>query len=326
MSKVYIVGGAGFGGSGLARHLVDRGHEVTVMDRVGPLQAPLLRPIIDRITYHWSSLSDITPKHIEGQDIVVHLAAMADVPYGFTGAKQVVMDNVYGTVSLLEALKDAPWVERIIYAGSGNEWGRPEYLPIDENHPLTPHNPYAFSKAAAEMAFKAWRLSYDLPVVYMSNGAVIGPNMRREIFVYKWLRNILLNRPITIEGGDQTRDVTHVDDVVTAWIAAVEADGSKVIGEKFQVSYGAEYSIHDLAQMCMEATKEVPIEYAPYRPGEEGQREFFTNQKARDVLGYNPVIHPRDGIKTTAEWIRRDLIDTGEIELRTSGVVEAQLA
>ena len=169
MSKVYIVGGAGFGGSGLAKHLVERGHQVTVMDRVGPLQAPLLRPIIDKIDYQWSSLLDITPAHIEGQDIVIHLAAQADVPYGFTGARQVAMDNVMGTVCLLEALKDAPWVKRIIYAGSGNEFGRPEYLPIDENHPLTPHNPYSFSKAAAELAFRAWRLSYDLPVVYMSN-------------------------------------------------------------------------------------------------------------------------------------------------------------
>ena len=253
MTKVYIVGGAGFGGSGLAKHLVERGHQITVMDRVGPLQAPLLRPIIDKIDYQWSSLLDITPAHLEGQDTVIHLAAQADVPYGFTGARQVAMDNVMGTVCLLEALKDAPWVKRVIYAGSGNEFGRAEYLPIDEKHPLTPHNPYSFSKAAAEMAFRAWRLSYDLPVVYMSNGAVIGPAMRREIFIYKWLRNIALGRPIVIEGGEQTRDVTHVDDVVQAWIAAVEHEGDDIIGEKFQVSYGAEYSINALAEMCYDS-------------------------------------------------------------------------
>ncbi len=312
MSNIYIVGGAGFGGSGLAKHLLNRGHKITLMDRVGPLQAPLVRSFIDEVDYQWSSLLDITPVHLEGQDIVIHLAAQADVPYGFVGARQTVMDNVVGTVCLLEALKDAPWVERVIYAGSGNEFGRAEYLPIDENHPLTPHNPYSFSKAAAEMAFRAYRLSYDLPVVYMSNGAVVGPNMRREIFIYKWLRQILLDRPIVIEGGDQTRDVTHVDDVVKAWIAAVEAPASDVIGEKFQVSYGEENSINKLAEMCMfVANKEVPIEYKPYRPGEEGQRELFTNEKARRVLGYDPVISPIEGIGLTWDWLQNEAIAEG---------------
>jgi len=316
MANVYIVGGAGFGGSGLAKHLVARGHKVTIMDRVGPLQAPLLRPIIDQVDYQWASLMDIKSTDLVDQDIVIHLAAQADVPYGFTGARQVTMDNVFGTVCLLEALKDAPWIKRIIYAGSGNEFGRAEYLPIDESHPLTPHNPYSFSKAAAEMAFRAWRLSYDLPVVYMSNGAVIGPNMRREIFIYKWLRNIALGRPIMIEGGDQTRDVTHVDDVVQAWIAAVEHEGDDIIGEKFQVSYGAEFSIDALAEMCYDITSpniRLPIIHQPYRPGEEGQRELFTNQKARDFLGYDPQIDPATGIAMTWEWIQQDIVE----EIRT---------
>ncbi len=320
MANVYIVGGAGFGGSGLAKHLLERGHKITVMDRVGPLQAPLLRPIIDRIDYQWSSMLDVTPAHLKDQDIVIHLAAQADVPYGFVGPRQTVMDNVLGTVCLLEALKDAPWVERVIYAGSGNEFGRAEYLPIDENHPLTPHNPYSFSKAAAEMAFRAYRLSYDIPVVYMSNGAVIGPNMRREIFIYKWLRQIALGKPLLIEGGDQTRDVTHVDDVVQAWIAAVEAPADDVIGEKFQVSYGEEHSIDDLATMCIQvAWKEAKrnggpglertgMSRVPHRPGEKGQRELFTNEKARRVLGYDPVISPEEGIARTWEWVKAEVI------------------
>ena len=96
--------------------------------------------------------------------------------------------------------------------------------------------------------------------------------MRREIFIYKWLRNIELGRPITIEGGEQTRDVTHVDDVVKAWIAAVEHEGDDITGEKFQVSFGAEYSINALAEMCYEIANpsfRPDIIHKPYRPGEE---------------------------------------------------------
>lgn len=318
MSNIYITGGAGFGGSMLAQHLLTRGHRVTVMDRVGPLQAPLLRPILDRIDYQWSSLLDITPAHLQGQDIIIHLAAQADVPYGFTGPRQTVMDNVIGTVCLLEALKDAPWIDRVLYAGSGNEFGRAEYLPIDEDHPLTPHNPYGFSKAAAEMAFRAWRLSYGIPVVYISNGVVIGPNMRREVFIYKWLRQIALGLPILIEGGSQTRDITYIDDIVQAWIAAVEAPANDVVGEKFHVSYGKEYSIQALAKICSEVTSEeahcnsdspnIEMILAPYRPGEEGQREVFTNQKARRILGYNPTIGPREAITMTWRWVKAEVL------------------
>ena len=93
-----------------------------------------------------------------------------------------------------------------MFAGSGNEIGRAAYLPIDEDHPLTPHNPYGFSKAAAEMALEAWHLAYDVPSIVMRTGVVIGPNMRREVFIFKWLWNALHGMPIVVEGGKQTRD------------------------------------------------------------------------------------------------------------------------
>lgn len=190
---------------------------------------------------------------------------------------------------------------RFAFSGnSGNEFGRPVYLPIDEKHPLTPHNPYSFSKAAAELCFWTYMRCYDLPVVVMSNGAVCGKGMRREIFIYKWLWNIAHNRPCVLEGGDQTRDLTHVDDVLKAWMAVIEAPEENVIGEKFQVSYGEEISVSALLDTCFEVTgKPVNIIHKPHRPGEIGQREFFTNEKARWVLGYNPVINYREAILRT---------------------------
>ena len=301
MKKVLITGGSGFAGSGLAHVLLNEGYEVRVLDVTAPLHAEPLLDILDDIEYLWKAVQDAKPEDIKGCDIVVHLAAAADVPLGLTSPLWNTYENIVGAQAICEACKGSD-IQKLIYAGSGNEFGRPVYLPIDENHPLTPHNPYSFSKAAAELCMWTYHRCYGLPVVVMSNGAVCGKGMRREIFIYKWLRNIYHDKPCVLEGGDQTRDLTHVDDVLKAWMAAVNAPTKDVVGEKFQVSYGEEVTVAKLLDTCFEVTgKNTGIIRKPHRPGEKGQRELFTNEKARRVLGYNPVIGYREAIRRTWE-------------------------
>lgn len=305
--RVLITGAAGFGGSGLVKALLARGHAVTGLDIVAPLHADSLRTEMSHpaFRYVWKSIQDIRPEDIVGHSVVVHMAAQADVPLAFDSPRHTLMQNVEGTVAVLEAVRLAGCVSKLIYAGSGNEVGRPMYLPIDEDHPLTPHNPYAFSKAAAELAVWAWRRAYGIPAAVMSNGTVVGPNMRREIFIFKWIWNGLHNRPIVVEGGDQTRDITHVDDVIQAWTLAITAPEEAVVGRKFQVSYGEEHTVAELAGICMEVVRaDVPIQYVGYRPGEEGQREAFSIERASRELGYTPKVPPREAIALTARWVR----------------------
>ena len=224
--KVLITGVAGFAGSNLAKALLARGYRVTGLDVVAPNHADLLQDELSPALlsrYLWKSLQDIQPSDVKGHSVVAHLAAQPDTPMAFDSPRYTVMQNVGGTVDLLEAVRRAGGVSKVLFAASGNETGRPLYLPIDEDHPLTPHNPYGFSKAAAELAMWAWHRAYGIPVVVLSNGVVAGPNMRREVFVFKWLWNALHGRPIVVEGGQQTRDLTYIDDVVQAWILAIEA-------------------------------------------------------------------------------------------------------
>ncbi len=306
-TKVLITGAAGFGGSALIGALLDLGYSVTGFDITPPshtchLGRELPNP---NFQYIWKSIHDIQPTDVEGHSVVVHLAAQPDVPLAFKSPRYTVMQNIEGTVALLEAVRQADCVSKLMFAGSGNEIGRAMYLPIDEEHPLTPHNPYGFSKAAAEMALDAWRLSYGIPSIVMSTGVVIGPNMRREVFIFKWLWNALYGNPIVVEGGRQTRDVAFIDDVVRAWTVAIQAPTEKVVGQKFFVGSGQEHSIDDLARICRDVIgTNVPIEYTDYRPGEEGQREAFSLDKVKRVLGYAPEISPNEAIKLTADWIR----------------------
>ena len=242
---------------------------------------------------------------VEGHSVVVHMAAQPDTPFAFESPRYTVMQNVEGTVALLEAVRHAGCVSKLVLAGSGNEIGRPLYMPIDEDHPLTPHNPYGFSKAAAELAMWSWHRAYGVPSIIMTTGVVIGPNMRREVFIFKWLWNALHGRPIVVEGGQQTRDLSYVDDAVEAWMLAIQAPVASVVGHKFFVGSGREHTINQLSTICRDiAGTGVRIEHVGYRPGEDGQREAYSTDKAREVLGYSPSVGTKEAIALTAEWIK----------------------
>ena len=307
LMRALITGVAGFGGSRLAKSLLDSGYSVTGLDVTPPSHAANLSDNLanPQFNYVWKSIQDIQPSDVEGHEIIAHMAAQPDTPLAFESPRYTVLQNIEGTVALLEAVRRSGGIEKVIFAGSGNEIGRPLTIPITEDHPLTPHNPYGFSKAAAELAMWAWHRAYGVPSVVLSTGVVIGPGMRREVFIFKWLWNALRGEPIVIEGGQQTRDVTYIDDVADAWTRAVTAPVEDVVGQKFYVGYGEERTVEDLAEACrLAAGSDVPLERVGYRPGEEGQREAFTNEKARQVLGYEPQTAPDTAIALTAEWVR----------------------
>jgi nucleoside-diphosphate-sugar epimerase len=308
--RYLVTGGSGFGGCGLVKSLLDRDQKVTVVDIVAPSHADNLKEVIDHpnLNYVWKGIHDLSPKDVEGHDVVAHFAAQADVPLGFPSPIWTIWENVMGTTQVLEAVRQVG-VDRFLLASSGNVFGRPLYLPIDEKHPLTPHNPYSASKACQEMVALAYYRAYDVPLVIVRNGVVIGERMRKEIFIFKWLYNILMDRPIIIEGGKQTRDPCYVEDTVNAWLLTVEAPREKVVGEVFHVSRGKEYTVEDIASECMAVVgKKVAIERQPYRPGEEGMRECFDTSKAKRILGYEPKTELPEALERTLAWIKEECV------------------
>lgn len=312
--NILITGGAGFGGSGLAKKLLEREHKVTVLDVISPNDAVRLQSVIDNpnLTYLWKSVHDIKPKDLYGQDIVVHMAAQADVPMGFSSPVWTVWDESVGTTILLETCKESN-IKKFILASTGNVIGRPLYLPIDEKHPVVPHNPYSAAKASQELLAWSYYRAYGVPVIVMRNGIVYGPDMRKQIFLYIWMKNIYHGKSIVVEGGDQTRDPCFGADTVQAWTKVIEIPEHKTLGQTFQVSYGKEYTVRELADICMEvANKEVPIIHRPHRPGEKGQRECFDNGFARSILGYEPEYDLRTGLKILWNWVQKE-----ELKIKT---------
>ena len=111
--------------------------------------------------------------------------------------------------------------------------------------------------------------------------------------------------PIVVEGGQQTRDLSFIDDVISAWVRAIQAPEDVVVGEKFFVGNGEERTVAELAEWCLEASgADVPIEYVDYRPGEKGQREAFSAEKAGRALGHAPRVSAKEAVRLTADWVR----------------------
>ena len=306
--KIFIAGGAGFGGSSLAGTLLGRGHEITVMDVRSPAEVETVRPLSDKpgFRYLWKASFDVAPEDVAGHDVVAAFNAQADVPLGLSSPAYTMMLNVMGLVPLLEAARKAG-CRKFLIPSTGNIFGRPPKLPIDETCAPTPHNPYTASKVAQEaLALSYWR-AYGVPVVILRNNIVYGEGVGKHTFFHIWLRNLLEGKPIIVEGGDQTRDPCYVSDTIAAWVLALEAPEGKVAGEIFQISPGKEYKVQDIAELC---TKLVPGEIikVDYRAGEKGQRECFDVSKARNILGYNPKVGLEEGLARTKEWLQKTLV------------------
>ncbi|MCH7568455.1 MAG: GDP-mannose 4,6-dehydratase [Nanoarchaeota archaeon] len=314
--KILITGGAGYGGCGLVEALLKRGHSIRVIDILAPNEAWKIKEFIDKIDYRWKSVHDINDDDLKDIEVVIHMAAQADVPMGFTAPIWTVWQESIGTVAVLEKCRGKN-LKKFLLASTGNVIGRPLYIPIDEKHPVVPHNPYSAAKASQEMLVWAYYRAYNIPVAVMRNGIVYGPKMRKQIFLYIWLKNILNNKPIIIEGGEQTRDPCFGSDTIDVWTRMVEYPEDKIVGNTFQVSRGIEWKMEDMAKLCMKvAGKEVPIEYKDYRPGEKGQRECFDNSFAKEQVGYDPKVDLEEGLKILWEWVKKEEKMTDEEEFK----------
>jgi nucleoside-diphosphate-sugar epimerase len=305
--KTLVVGGAGAAGVGLVKRLIERKEEVSILDITAQPYSEF--NCLD-IPYYWMAIQDVRLRHIKDYENIIYLAAQADVPMGFNSPMWTCYQNVSGAINFFEAARFSDKLDRLILASSGTEFGAHEYLPIDEKHPLIPSNPYSWSKASQEMAGMMYYRCFGVPVTIMSNGIVAGPGMRKEIFIYKWLVNLLQGKSVVLEGGDQTRDLTYITDVLDAWELVLNSPSDKIRGEKFQVSYGEEKSVEELLIMCLKECRcdENLVIRQPYRPGEKGMRELFNIDKAKTVLGYNPKISPRESIQLTSAWIKNEIL------------------
>jgi len=307
--KILILGGAGFGGSGLVRRLVNKSHQITVLDVIAPRHAELIRSLYENesIQYNWKSTLDLLPADIEGFDIIYDFAAQADVPLGFSSPLHTANNNILSVYRIMECLRHSH-PTKFIYMGSGTTFGPNQELPINETAPQYASNPYSASKHCAEIVTFSYHRAYGIPVTVLRNGIVYGEQMRKEIVVARFIINALLNRTLIVEGGIQTRDMNYVSNTLDALELLLEVDEELINGEVFHCATGVETSIEKLAQIILELTESSSeIQYNPYRYGEENVRQCLDYSKANRMLGYTPKIFLEEGLRRTIKWFESEI-------------------
>jgi len=301
-----VTGGGGFIGSHLVETLVDRGTPVVVLDDFSTGKRANLKGLGASVEVIEASVCDFESlsRTVQGVSVVVHLAALPSVPRSVRDPKRSNAVNVDGTLNTLLAAKESS-VRRVICASSSSIYGdQPDAVKIETQRPC-PRSPYAVSKLAAESYCAAFHAVYGLDTLSLRFFNVFGPRQDAKseyaAVVPKFVTSLLDGNGVTIHGdGLQTRDFTYVGNVVEAIIRASQAEAGQ--GEAFNIAGGNRTSIQDLAEYAGELTGvDLPPTYEPARPGDV-RHSLADVQKATTVLGYEPRIGVREGLRKTVEW------------------------
>ena len=235
---------------------------------------------------------------------IIHFAAQSHVQNSFTDSIQYTKDNVLGTHNLLEVTRlYCPTLERFIHCSTDEVYGE-SMLEVDEQHKteqsvLCPTNPYAASKAAAEMLVTSYNHSFNMPIIITRGNNVYGPNQYPEKVIPRFIKQLKNGDKVTIQGdGSCVRAFLHTYDTANAFITILEKGK---IGEIYNIgcNEGMEYSILDVAKILIKnihGTEDYNkwISYIEDRPFND-KRYYISNQKLRD-LGWEILISFKDGI------------------------------
>ena len=286
MSRILLTGGAGFIGSHLADKLISLGYEVDIIDDLSTGKKENLNPKANFV--YW----DISNLYIGGRlDYVFHLAAMASVPKSIEHPTKSHRINIDGTYNILKSALDCG-AKKVIFASSCAVYGDVSF-PYMEDDEIHPKSPYAFHKAVGEGYMRLFSEVYGLPTVSLRLFNVYGsrcdPNSEYSLVISRFKKLKSEGKPLPIYGtGNQTRDFVYVDDVVDAFVKAMESD---VSNENINICSGESVSINQLADLI--GGKK---EYFPKREGDV-LNISGDNLKAKKLLNWIPKVQIKQGLE-----------------------------
>ena len=316
--QLLVTGGAGFIGGHLAETFAGEGHDVVAFDNFDPYyHTDIKRRNVEygRTAAENSDGSyelvrgdvrdaDVVEPLVTDADVVFHQAAQAGVRTSVENPRKPNEINVDGTLNVLDAARDSA-TERVVLASSSSVYGKPEYLPYDEDHPTTPVSPYGVSKLAAEQYARVYNEVYGLPTVSLRYFTVYGPRMRPNMAISNFVSRCMSGEPPVIYGdGTQTRDFTFVEDVVAAnrtLLADDSADGTVV-----NVGSTDNITINALAEEVRDAlAPDLDLVYGE-RNDADADHTHADIGRARELIGYEPTTTIRQGLESFIDWYRRN--------------------
>lgn len=319
--KILITGGAGFIGSNLADHFVKNNH-VIVLDNLATGHKKNISHLIGKENFEFIE-GDIrnmeTCLSVSKVDIIFHQAALGSVPRSINDPITTNQVNIDGFLNMLTAAKENG-VDRFIYAASSSTYGDSKALPKVEENIGNPLSPYAVTKLVNELYADVFHKLYETKVIGLRYFNVFGlrqdPNGAYAAAIPKFINKFAQGESPTIHGdGLQSRDFTHIDNVILANELAASTQNEKALGEVFNVACGSAVVLNDLVKtLRSELTKfdpaigNVEILNGPDRIGDI-KHSLASIEKGNRLLGYEPVTQFENGIKKTIEWYWENIVN-----------------
>jgi UDP-glucose 4-epimerase len=312
--KILITGGLGFIGSNLAIRLVDLGAQVVLVDSMIPDYGGNLfniDPIRDRVKVNFSDIRDEHSMEflVQGHDFIFNLAGQVSHIDSMTNPHADLDINVRSQLSILEACRKNNPEVRIIYASTRQIYGKPEYMPVDEKHPLHPTDINGINKMAGEWYHILYNSVYDMRTVVLRLTNSYGPRQllkhARQGFIPWFVRQVVQGEEISIFGdGKQIRDLNYIDDVVSAMLMAGTAENA--IGQIYNL--GSEpITLVDLVELMIEVNGEGSYRLVPFPDAKKriDIGSYYADfQKIKQQLGWEPKVSLREGLERTCAFYK----------------------
>ena len=315
--QILITGGAGFIGSTLATRLAQYGSKVTVIDSLVPEFGGNLFNLdacADQVRINFSDIREpfsLKPLLLN-VDILFNLAGQTSHMDSMTDPHTDLNINCAAQLNLVEACRSVNPNIRIIFASTRQIYGRPDYLPVDEQHPIAPVDINGIHKYAAEQYYQLYHNLYGIKSCIFRLTNTIGPRMRvkdaRQTFVGVWLRQLIEGVPIEVWGGNQLRDFNDVEDVVDAFLIAALDD--KCYGEIFNLGSHEKISLLALAKLMIQlhgAGELVIRDYPQDRKKIDIGDYYSSHEKFSDLTGWTPMITLEQTIERTIGFYQEHL-------------------
>jgi nucleoside-diphosphate-sugar epimerase len=315
--RVLITGGLGFIGSNLARALVKLGAQVTVVDCLIPEYGGNPRNLAGVSRRLHVNISDVRdrhslPQYVRGQHYLFNLAGQTSHMDSMTDPETDLEINGRAQLSILEACRLHNPGIRIVFASTRQIYGKPDALPVNEQHPLRPVDVNGINKIAGESFHLLYNRVHGIRSTALRLTNTIGPRMRikdaRQTFVGVWVRRLLEGRPFEVWGGEQLRDFTYVDDAVEAFLLA--AARSEAEGEAFNLGGPPPVTLHALAELLVHVNgggrftvKTFPGDRKKIDIGDYYADYGLITQK----LGWRPKVDLRTALARTLAFFRKEL-------------------
>ncbi|MGA7887322.1 MAG: SDR family oxidoreductase [Acidobacteriaceae bacterium] len=309
MGRCLVTGAAGFVGRSIAAALLARGERVRGIDNLLTGKRENLVGL-EAMEFLEADLTDpqACARACEGVETIFHEAALASVPRSVQDPVSTHRNCVDATLNLLLAARDAK-VRRLIYAGSSSAYGDTPTLPKHEEMTPNPISPYAAAKLAGEHYTRSFAAVYGLETVVLRYFNVFGPyqdpGSPYSGVLAVFCQHMLAGQQPTIYGdGQQSRDFTYIENVVEANLLAAAAPADKVSGKMMNVATGSRSTLNETFAILSELTgyRGKPV-YAPPRAGDI--RDSLADiGRAQKLLGYQPRVGFREGLRRTVEWYR----------------------